>query len=1363
MKKYNLLLISGLLIGMVYSALAQTNPSPQSLPYSQDFASFDGSSTTYPAGIQGWTISGSLSTSYPTAAPNGDQGLTGGTNATTSAGVYDMDGKIGILSTANNMRSICLAINTTGFTSIVVQYKAATQRTNNTRTNGLGLQYRIGTSGTFTNVSGSEYVSQLTPTNTSGTGSVKVETISVTLPAACENQSEVQLRWVIKDISGSGERPSFSVDDISITGSSGTPTITLHDNSQVTAGNVDQGAVDHILSRFRVNVATANATLNQISFNAGGTFVAGDVLAFKLYTSTTNAFPGGTPLATVNASALAGGDAVTFSSLGQTCAVGDRYFWITADVAGPATTGNTVSVPSLSASNFIFAVGTPTGTITAGGAQTIVTCGSTPTDVTGMNLTPDHLQMTVSWTNPTCYDEVMIVAKESSAVTGIPTGDGSGYTDNLAFGSGTAFGGGYVVYKGFSSPQTITGLTNGTTYYVKIFTRKGTNWSAGVEMNATPFLSGYYWNGGDITANPAAGGTGTWNAANAWRQPSASGSQATWADDNRAILAGTAGVVTLTGNVTVTGLFANTTDYTITSNNTTGRTITGPVELADNVALRFNDITATNNRTISVAGDITGGTGASISMNVNQTGSGTSRLNLAANGASIQVPITITTGTTSSNYGNVCIAGTAPNTQLTSDATITNNTPYKTTIGATSGNSLTVNSVISGTADLMFAAGSSGGAGTVTLNAVNTYTGNTIFNAANTGVIRLGINDALPTTTEVTMANSSGNGGIFDLNGYNQTIAALSNGPGGGSIRNNGASASTLTIDGSSSTTFSLPIENGSGGLALTKSGASTLELTGANTYAGLTTINGGTLRLNRAGGTTIPAANDVTINTGGTLRISTSQTLNDLTIHTGGTLIVDAGASLTVNGTLTNNGTITLEATSKTDYARMIYGAVSGTGTVSHQMRLTPGSSYKWYAIGSPVDGVNISSIGTGQFTPSSVYSWGATTGWTSAHTSSFTRGQGIFIAAGENSPHGFFTIPADNTNITFSGSLSANTTALVRSLDYGAAPSGVTFTASPSATQGWNLLANPYHADFDLNALDADNESSEKSISLRTPSGYESYNPTTNTPSTARYLSPGEAFFVRANASGQNFTFALSRRSATGGDGLLKTQNNFDRINLQVSNGDRSDRMYVLFASDATTGFDGKYDAHKLNRVNGHPMLYSVIGNQYYSINTLPELTSSYSLTTHFTCTEAGTYTISLYDVHDFDPSIAITLEDRLTNTFTVLNQGDYTFVHNPSNVPDRFVLHFNRSAVGTADHTADHFNAWVFNGILYINAFENLGPTHITVSDMSGRIVFETTPVLQTGQRRDIALPRLASGVYILRIQSGGVHKGLKFIIQ
>jgi len=200
-------------------AVAQTNPTPQSMPYTQDFSAYTGSTTTYLAGWQGWTIAGSTSAvSFPTAAPNGNQSQVAGTNASTSSGVYDFNGKIGFLNTASGLRSFCLSINTTGYTNVQVSYLAATQRTQPAdRIGALGLQYRIGNTGTFMDV-GTAYQNINTVTNTSGTGSINPSTLAINLPASCDNLPEVQLRWVYKEVSGAGGRPSFSVDDVSVSG-----------------------------------------------------------------------------------------------------------------------------------------------------------------------------------------------------------------------------------------------------------------------------------------------------------------------------------------------------------------------------------------------------------------------------------------------------------------------------------------------------------------------------------------------------------------------------------------------------------------------------------------------------------------------------------------------------------------------------------------------------------------------------------------------------------------------------------------------------------------------------------------------------------------------------------------------------------------------------------------------------------------------------------------------------------------------------------------------------------------------------------------------------------------------------------------
>lgn len=100
----------------------------------------------------------------------------------------------------------------------------------------------------------------------------------------------------------------------------------------------------------------------------------------------------------------------------------------------------------------------------------------------------NNTTLTLNWMNPAnCFDEILIVAKESSAINGTPTGNGSAYVADLNFaGNGTPFDGGKVVYKGTTSGQTITNLTNGTTYFLKAYTRRGTYWSSGTEISDKP-------------------------------------------------------------------------------------------------------------------------------------------------------------------------------------------------------------------------------------------------------------------------------------------------------------------------------------------------------------------------------------------------------------------------------------------------------------------------------------------------------------------------------------------------------------------------------------------------------------------------------------------------------------------------------------------------------------------------------------------------------------------------------------------------------------------------------------------------------------------------------------------------------------
>ncbi len=98
----------------------------------------------------------------------------------------------------------------------------------------------------------------------------------------------------------------------------------------------------------------------------------------------------------------------------------------------------------------------------------------------------------LSWVLPSvaCFDEVLILARQTSNISFTPSGDGSEYTANSAFGFGTDLGSNqYVVYKGTSTSMTISDLTNNQKYYAKIFVRKGNEWSSGIELELNPKIS----------------------------------------------------------------------------------------------------------------------------------------------------------------------------------------------------------------------------------------------------------------------------------------------------------------------------------------------------------------------------------------------------------------------------------------------------------------------------------------------------------------------------------------------------------------------------------------------------------------------------------------------------------------------------------------------------------------------------------------------------------------------------------------------------------------------------------------------------------------------------------------------------------
>jgi len=294
-----------------------------------------------------------------------------------------------------------------------------------------------------------------------------------------------------------------------------------------------------------------------------------------------------------------------------------------------------------------------------------------------------------------------------------------------------------------------------------------------------------------------------------------------------------------------------------------------------------NALGATNGNTViySTASGVTGGQltlngGITVAEPVTVQGPGdgspyTSAICSASGTNTLSGTVTLT-GTTGYRIGGGGVSGSVLNLGLVQRST-------------SSGGSVTFDPTAGATVNVNTAMDNNGGnmtchnGGTVVLNASNNDLGDVAVQNATT--LKITATDALTTNRNLmlgqgTVVNSAAgvnnDVGTFYMEGVSQTVNALngaSNGVSNASnsdkrkITSTAAAAMTLTVgNGNVAGYFDGVIENGSGGgvVSLTKVGTAGQTLAGnrANTYTGLTTVNGGTLTLSKLSGTNAISGN---------------------------------------------------------------------------------------------------------------------------------------------------------------------------------------------------------------------------------------------------------------------------------------------------------------------------------------------------------------------------------------------------------------------------------------------------------------------------------------------------------------------------
>lgn len=212
-------------------------------------------------------------------------------------------------------------------------------------------------------------------------------------------------------------------------------------------------------------------------------------------------------------------------------------------------------------------------------------------------------------------------------------------------------------------------------------------------------------------------------------------------------------------------------------------------------------------------------------------------------------------------------------------------------ISNTGGADVALNVQIAGSGGLTLSTYNAGSSITLGSTA-NNYSGVTTVN----GLVNLGAAGVIPNASGVLV----GQGGIFNLNGFSETIDALN---GTGAVDSTVASSSqTLTVGHSGgSGSFAGVIGNSGAGstVALTKTGTGSQTLSGVNTFTGTTTVNAGTLIVSSSG----QLSNSAGVSVGA----SGAFVYNNNTAAYGGNVVVDGtlGGSGKIAGSIGGSGQV--------------------------------------------------------------------------------------------------------------------------------------------------------------------------------------------------------------------------------------------------------------------------------------------------------------------------------------------------------------------------------------------------------------------------------------------------------------------------
>ena len=217
-----------------------------------------------------------------------------------------------------------------------------------------------------------------------------------------------------------------------------------------------------------------------------------------------------------------------------------------------------------------------------------------------------------------------------------------------------------------------------------------------------------------------------------------------------------------------------------------------------------------------------------------------------------------------------------------------------------------------------------------------------------------------------------------------------------------------------------------------------------------------------------------------------------------------------------------------------------------------------------------------------------------------------------------------------------------------------------------GWNLIGNPYPATLDWNTFQTTNSALISGVyTVLNPSSnaYETWNGTTG--SAGRYISSGQAFWVKSSTSSANLDFSESHKATSeNGGNKFKTSSLMNHLMITLSGNGFSNKAFIHQNASGLYGPDN-FDALKFGYGNFQVATFEPGTNRKLDINNLPIFGAKTTDTIEVEVSipaSASNYQLNFADVNSFNNNLKVYLQDKFLNTIQDLSAANtYSFATN------------------------------------------------------------------------------------------------------